>query len=80
MLPARYAHACTGVLGQGKALFPRLSTLRGREAYPWQDLRDPLLSPSAAPTMRLRLGVPPRWPWEPAFAHDLVHWAAALHG
>ena len=28
--------------------------------------------------MRLRPGVPPGWPWEPAFAQDLVRWAAAL--
>ena len=28
--------------------------------------------------MGLRPGVPPGRPWEPVFAHDLVHWAAVL--
>ena len=42
----------------------------------------PVRSPAAlpaVPAMRLRPGIPPGWPWEPAFAQDLIRWAAALH-
>ena len=41
-------------------------------------LSGPLPQLLAVPAMRLRPGVLPGWPWEPAFAQDLVRWAAAL--
>ena len=78
VLAARYAHTRSGEQGQGEALFPRRPAPGGRGGYPWQDLSGPLPQLPAAPAMRLRPGVPPGWPWEPAFAQDLVRWAAAL--
>ena len=77
VIAARYAHTRLGEEGQGEALFPRRPAPGGRGGYPWQDLSGPLQLP-AVPAMRLRPGIPPGWPWEPAFAQDLVRWAAAL--
>ena len=48
----------------------------GKEGYPWQKLCGPLPQLPAVPAMRLRPGVPPGWPWEPAFA-QAVRWAVA---
>ena len=78
VLAARYAHTRSGEQGQGEALFPRRPAPGGKGGYPWQDLSGPLPQLPAAPAMRLHPGVPPGWPWEPAFAQDLVRWAAAL--
>ena len=50
-----------------------------RGCYPWADLCGPLPLLPPAPALRMRPGMPPGWPgWEPAPAHDLVRWAAAL--
>ena len=78
VLAAAYAHTCWGEQRQGKALFPRRPAPGGKGGYPWQDLSGPLPQLPAVPAMRLRPGVPPGWPWEPALAHDLVRRAAAL--
>ena len=78
VLAARYAHTRSGEQGQGEALFPRRPAPGGKGGYPWQDLSGPLPQLPAAPAMRFHPGVPPGWPWEPAFAQDLVRWAAAL--
>ena len=78
VLAVRYAHTRSGEQGQGEALFPRCPAPGGKGGYPWQDPSGPLPQLPAAPTMRLRPGVPPGWPWEPAVAQELVRWAAVL--
>ena len=78
VLAARYPHTRLGVLGQGEALFPRHPALGGKEGYPWHDLCGPLPQLPAKPAMRMRLCVPPGWPWEPVFAHNVVRWVVAL--
>ena len=57
----------------GCALFPRALQPGEHGRNPGADLCGPLPRVPLAPSLRMRPGMPSRWPgWELAFTHDLV--------